>query len=246
TGPLARRVDDLRLALEVMSGYSPEDPVSAPVPLEGSAFERRVVVVKSHDGLAIDPRIEADIDRAAAVFRAAGWSVEAATPPSLREAVELQIDLWFCDGFDAQMEAAQREGDEGALTALRRNRRQAERFDLARFSEVFGRRAALARLWRRFMADYPVVLMPVSAELPFKRDEDLSGDDALERIWQAQTSQIGLPLVGLPALSFATGVVDAVPRGVQLVAAPWREDVCLAAADVLELAFGVPAVAEPL
>ena len=59
----------------------------------------------------------------------------------------------------------------------------------------------------------------------------------------AQIAQIALPLVGLPAMSVSTGLVDGVPSGVQLVAAPWREDVCLAAGEVLEAAFGIPPLA---
>ncbi|MEM8665546.1 MAG: amidase family protein [Pseudomonadota bacterium] len=122
----------------------------------------------------------------------------------------------------------------------------AKHMDLARFSAVFQRRASLVRAWRNFMADHPVVLMPVSCELPFQRDEDLTGKAALERIWQAQMSQIALPLLGLPAMSLATGVVDGVPSGVQLVAPPWREDVCLMAGEVLEPVFGIPQIAEPV
>ncbi|GAB5377409.1 MAG: amidase family protein [Acuticoccus sp.] len=243
SGPIARRVDDLRVALEAMAGYSPDDPMTAPVPLTGPAVARRVAVMRTLEGRPVDPRIAADIDRAAAIFRAAGWTVEEPTPPPLAEAMELQIDLWFSDAFAAQMAAAEREGDAGALTALRRNAAQAARFDTDRFSEVFRRRSALMRAWRRFTADYPVVLMPVSAELPFQRDEDLAGDAALERIWRAQIAQIALPLVGLPAMSVSTGLVNGVPSGVQLVAAPWREDVCLAAGEVLEAAFGIPPLA---
>lgn len=244
SGPIARRVDDLRLALEAMSGYSPDDPVSAPVPLVGAALPRRVAVIDTLEGSRVDPRIADDIARAAAAFRRAGWTVERvpALPP-MAEAVDLQIALWMGDDFDALMAAAEQEGDPGALTALRRNAGRAATLDAARFGEVLRRRATLAREWRRFMADHPVVLMPMATELPFKRDEDLDGEAALERIWQAQVAQIALPVVGLPAMSLATGIVDGVPSGVQLVAPPWREDVCLAAGEILERTFGVPEIA---
>ncbi len=244
-GPLARRVDDLRVAFEAMAGYGPEDPVSVPVPLTGPELARRVAVLRTLDGRPVDPRIVAEIDRAAAAFRSAGFTVdETVEPPPLAEAMELQIALWFGDDFAGQMAAAEREGDRGALTALRRNASRVAGLDAARFSEIFCRRASLMRLWRRFMADYPIVLMPVSAELPFKQDEDLDGDAALERIWQAQIAQIALPLVGLPAMSLATGVEGGVPCGVQLVAPPWREDVCLAAGEILEKTFGIPSLAD--
>ena len=44
-----------------------------------------------------------------------------------------------------------------------------------------------------------------------------------------KATQIALPLVGLPGLNVATGFAGRAPLGVQLVAAPFREDVLLAA-----------------
>ena len=81
--------------------------------------------------------------------------------------------------------------------------------------------------------------MPVSAELPFAQDQDLKGPEAIARLWEAQVPQIGIPLLGLPALSVCSGLEAGVPSGVQLVAPPWREDLCLEAGEVLERAFGL-------
>src|SRR5918911_3505773 len=48
-GPLALRVADLRLALEVMSAPSPRDPWHAPAPLSGPPAPRRVTVFSPPD-----------------------------------------------------------------------------------------------------------------------------------------------------------------------------------------------------
>ncbi|WP_375690283.1 amidase family protein [Pseudooceanicola sp. LIPI14-2-Ac024] len=245
SGPLARRVDDLRLALEVMSGYDPDDVMSAPVPLRGAPYLRRAALVTHPGGMQTDPRILADLDRAAAILRRAGWEVETpAAVPEMREAVDLQTDLWLSDGYAAKVAAAEAEGDPGALACLGRFRDRAPGIDVERFSEIFVRRATLVRAWRAFLADYPVVLMPNSAELPFKRDEDLDGPAALDRIWAAQLPQIAIPLLGLPGASVVSGVEGGVPSGVHVVTAPWREDICLDAAEALEAGFGVPELAE--
>ena len=43
-----------------------------------------------------------------------GWTVETIeNTPSMREAVEWQIKLWLGDGYEAQLEMAEREGDPG-------------------------------------------------------------------------------------------------------------------------------------
>ena len=93
------------------------------------------------------------------------------------------------------------------------------------------RRATLLRDWLLFLERYPVVLMPVSGEPPFETDLDIRDADSFERVWRAQTPQVGIPFLGLPALSISTGVADGRPVGVQIVATRFREDLCLQAAD---------------
>ena len=47
-------------------------------------------------------------------------------------------------------------------------------------------------------------------------------------------TQIGLPFMGIPALSVSTGTIDELPTGVQLVASRYREDILFAAAREIE------------
>ncbi|MCA0996880.1 amidase family protein [Alloyangia pacifica] len=239
-GPLARRVDDLRLGLEAMSGYVHDDAWSTPMPLIGPNLPRRVALVKRPGGIDTDPRIIADLERAAAILRAAGWQVDEPTEvPDIREAVDVQIDLWLSDAHSDKLAAAKLEGDPGAIALLSFYEERAKAIDVAGFSALFTRRSRLIRAWREFLVDYPIVLMPVSSELPFAQDEDLNGPEAIARLWEAQVPQIGIPVLGLPAVSICSGVEAGVPCGVQLVAPPWREDICLEAGEVLEAAFGL-------
>ncbi|MBC7726203.1 MAG: amidase, partial [Microbacteriaceae bacterium] len=94
--------------------------------------------------------------------------------------------------------------------------------------------------WQLFLQDWPVLLLPVSAELPFENDLDLQGAAGYVRVWRAQLTMIALPLTGLPALTVSTGLVGGTPVGVQVVAGRFREDLCLAAGEAIE-AGGVPA-----
>src|SRR5438445_369401 len=82
--------------------------------------------------------------------------------PPLPEPADLQTKLWLGDGYEAQMEAAEREGDPGALACLRGNRAKVFPFDL---SKTLTRRATLMRQWLEFFETYAVLLMPVSGEL---------------------------------------------------------------------------------
>ena len=109
-----------------------------------------------------------------------------------------------------------------------------------RMAQALTRRATLTRDWQTFFETYPVVLMPVSGELPFPDHLDRKDDASFARVWKAQLPQIAIPFMGLPGLTVTTGLVGRVPVGVQVVAGRFREDLCLAAGEAIE-AGGVPA-----
>ena len=246
SGPIARTVADLRLALTALARPDVRDPWWVPAPLAGPDVPRTVALCLRPDGLAIEPPIETALRDAAERLRDAGWTVEEvdALPP-LAAASAAQIVLWLADGYESMMTAARREGDPGAIAVLAGQAAVGRHMTLQRFADALVQRATITRDWQLFLQRYAVVLLPASGELPFADALDLQGPDAYARVWRAQMPMIGLPLTGLPAVSVATGMTNDVPLGVQLVAGRFREDLCLAAAEAIE-ARGVPSMpAEP-
>ena len=144
SGPLARTIGDLRIALAAMSGKDFRDPWWAPAPLEGPAMPKRVAMCLNPDGLDPVPEVRAAVADAGKRLERAGWTVEeiANTPP-LREAADLQTKLWLGDGYEAQLEMAEREGDPGALACLRGNRAKVFPFDGPALSKALTRRLTL-------------------------------------------------------------------------------------------------------
>jgi amidase len=240
SGPLARTVGDLRLALAAMSGKDVRDPWWVPAPLEGPAVPKRAALCLRPDGLEAVADVKAAVADAGKRLERAGWVVEEIenTPP-LREAADLQAKLWLGDGYEAQLDAAEREGDPGALACLRGNRARVFPFDASEFSRALVRRATLTREWLQFFETYSVLLMPVSSELPFRDGLDLRDEASFTRVWSAQLPQIAIPFMGLPALTVSTGLVGRVPVGVQVVSTRYREDLCLLAGEAIE-AGGTP------
>ncbi|MEH2591874.1 amidase family protein [Bradyrhizobium sp. AZCC 1721] len=240
SGPLARTIGDIRIALAAMSAQDYRDPWWVPAPLEGPAMPKRVAMCLNPGGLDPVPEVKAAVVDAGKRLERAGWIVEeiADTPP-LREAADLQTKLWLGDGYEAQLEAAEREGDPGALACLRGNRAKVHPFDL---SKALTRRATLTREWLGFFEQYAVLLMPVSGELPFPDQLDRKDEASFARVWHAQLPQIAIPFMGLPGLTVSTGLVGRVPVGVQLVSGRYREDLCLAAGEAVE-AGGTPSAA---
>jgi amidase len=106
-------------------------------------------------------------------------------------------------------------------------------------------RAGVVREWEAFMQKYPVLICPVSGELPFSQQQDMQSEAAFEAIMQTQLTQRALPVIGLPGLAVSTGTVGTVPVGVQLIAGRYREDILIAAGADIERA-GPPIQVEKL
>jgi amidase len=240
SGPLARSIGDLRISLAAMSARDPRDPWWVPAPLEGTPMPKRAALCLQPDGLETVSEVKAAVADAGKRLERAGWVVEEIATPPLREAADLQTKLWLGDNYEAQLEAAEREGDPGALACLRGNRSKVFPFDAAAFSKALTRRATLAREWLLFLENYSVVVMPVSAELPFPDGLDMRDEASFARVWRAQLPQIAIPFLGLPGLTVSTGLVGRIPVGVQVVATRFREDLCLLAGEAIEAA-GTPA-----
>ena len=240
SGPIARTIADLALGLQAMARPDARDPWWVPAPLVGPDAPHRAVVCLRPDGLDTQPEVCAALVDAADRLRDAGWLVEEVDNlPPLKDALGVQIALWMGDGYDGMVEAARREGDIGAITALAGQAEAVRSMQIGDLSSALQRRLGIARAWQLYLERHPVVLLPVSAELPFENDLDLHGPAAYERVWRAQLPMIALPVTGLPALTVSTALVRGVPVGVQIVAGRFREDLCLAAGAAIE-ARGVP------
>jgi len=247
SGPLARSIGDLRIGLAAMSGKDARDPWWVPAPLEGPPMQKRAALCINPDGLDPVPEVKAAVTDAAKRLERAGWTVEeiAGTPP-LREAADWQTKLWLGDGYEAQLDAAEKEGDPGALACLRGNRAKVFPFDQAALSRALTRRATLTREWLQLFEKYAVLLMPVSGELPFPDQLDRKDEASFARVWRAQLPQIAIPFMGLPGLTVSTGLVGRIPVGVQIVSGRYREDLCLAAGEAIEAGGGPPSPIDPV
>ena len=244
SGPLARTIEDLRIALAAMSAQDYRDPWWVPAPLQGPATPKRAALCLNPDGLDPVAEVKAAVADAGKRLERAGWTVEEiATTPPLRESADLQTKLWLGDGYEAQLAAAEREGDPGALACLRGNRAKVFPFDL---SQTLTRRATLTREWLEFFERYPVLLMPVSGELPFPDHLDRKDDASFARVWHAQLPQIAIPFLGLPGLTVSTGLVGRIPVGVQVVSGRYREDLCLLAGEAIEAGGTPPSPIDPV
>ncbi|GGJ39699.1 amidase family protein [Neoroseomonas lacus] len=240
SGPIARTIADLRVAFAAMAARDIRDPWWVGAPLEAPPVPKRAALCLNPEGMAVQPAVTAALRDAASRLEAAGWTIEETDTPPLREPAALQAMLWLAESRRGLNTALHREADPDASFVFAQMEALCPQPDLNGFMDALQKRSFFVRQWMEFFERFPVAITPVSGELPFRDQEDVESPEAFRRIMEAQLTQVGLPLMGLPGLVVTTGLVGTVPVGVQLLAGRYREDVLLRAGAVIE-AGGVPA-----
>jgi len=94
-------------------------------------------------------------------------------------------------------------------------------------------RAAIARAWHQWMREAPLILAPVCTQGAFETGADLDPGWAVG--WPpALRMTVVVNLLGLPAVTVPVGSEDGLPQAMQIIGPRFREDMCLAAAAVIE------------
>jgi amidase len=239
-GPLARRVEDLALALPILCGADGRDPTVAPVPLGDPSevdLKRLRVAFHTDNGIVSPtPDISDAVRDAARLLAEAGATVVEARPPVPADAYEMLLGLYGADsGAGLRMLLMLSGTDE--THAL-----------MTRLLEVLGTSqmttAELVGLvfqldaWRgqmlSFMRDYDLVLCPPCARTAMPHGTTFDEDNQLVFSYTMIYNLTGWPAAVVRASTSPEGL----PVGVQLVARPWRDDVALAAAAAVERATG--------
>ncbi len=246
-GPLARSVADARLGLHTMAQRDPRDPWWVPAPLEGPALQRPIKVAMIADafGDGVHPMVRAAIEQAGRWLQDAGYVVEEKAPPMLPEATALWSTLVMSDGVRGLKGPVEQFGDRNARQTFAEMVALSPHAEGTAFLEALEQRNAVLRAWNVFLEEHPLVLMPVSMEPPFEQGLDLQGPNASGRILAAQRPLLALALLGLPCVSVPTGIDKGLAMGVQIVGQRYREDTCLAAAEVVEARANIRLPVDP-
>ncbi len=247
SGPLARRVRDLRIGLEAMAQRDVRDPFWAPVPLAGPPLPRPIKVALCTDptGEGVHPSVADSLRRAAQILEDAGYVVEKPNLPSVLAAHEVW-DL-ICQGELREFlaDTLAELGDAPMKQAMRYMMPRLPKFTLADYLTLYARRAAMVREWSLLLEDYPVLLAPVSTRPQFIHGEDILSQKANDDSYRAQATLTGFALIGIPGVAVPTGVTDGLPTGVLVMSQRFREDVALDAAEIIEAQRPMPTPIDP-
>lgn len=242
-GPLARSVGDVRLALEALTVFDRRDPWNVAVEQNPNSAPRPfpIAMVEADASVDADPSVSTALEQASGWLEDAGYQIETVGPPHITEASALFWSLMLTEeGLMANQSGASSAsgidtlGDEAVQKARHSTVANAKLLDHGEFVQALARRTTILRDWLQFLARYPVILMPVSWQLPFPVDHDQRGDAAVGDLIRAHEPLTAVSLLGLPGLSIPTGTADGVPVGVQIVADRFREELCLSIGEIIE------------
>ena len=236
-GPLARTAADVALAYEAMQGADPDDPACAgrgfePARIENGIGGLRIGVLDGYFQDNAEPEAWAALTQVAAALPVAGRA-------ELPDAARIRQAAYVVTAV------------EGAALHLGRLRTRAQEFDpevrdrLIAGALAPGSLYAAAQRYRRMAREAAMPLFerfdallapttPTTAPLLGAKALHLGGRSLPLRasigLLAQPLSCLGLPVAAVPVAG------PGLPLGVQVVAAPWREDVCLRVAAHLERA----------
>ena len=110
----------------------------------------------------------------------------------------------------------------------------AKQFNAGEYIAALTSRASLVRAVTLFLEQYPLIVLPVSWQLPTVIDADQRGEKAVHALLDGFQPLVAISILGLPSVAAPVGLSDGIPVGVQLVASRFREDICLSAGEILE------------
>lgn len=229
-GPLARYVRDLRLIYPVMAGADPCDPFCIPMPIDLRDHDMRDLKIGfySDNGCTpVTPETAGTLRAVATAFADAGAHVREAQPPGLQRSADLWREILLADGGAAVRAALDSYGttEMSPLLDWTQGQEPASVVDLSKRLAEWGDLKAHSLA---FMEPFDLLLCPVNATPAPCHDAPCPMD------YTYHFNLLGWPV----SVVRCGGTASGLPIGMQLVAKPWREDLCLSAAQYLEDFFG--------
>ena len=263
-GPLAKDVKDVAIVLSVIAGHDPRDSTSAPLDVPDYVGQVEQSVKGLRIGLptlpveGLDSQVRQAVESAVKTFETLGLKTESVELPHISHAVaayyviataEASSNLARYDGVQYGFRTSGNGGEGALLDMYLRTRTEgfgaeAKRRILlgtyvlsqgyydAYYLKGMKVRTLIKQDFDEALKRCDVILMPTAPSPAFRLGEKL--EDPLQ-MYLSDIYTISANLAGVPALSMPCGFSrEGLPIGMQLLAAPFQEDVLLRVAYAYE------------
>jgi amidase len=241
-GPMARYVDDLRLAYNIVRGPHPSAPYTVPTaeahPENVDVRKVRCAIFTSGCDIPVAPDIRSAIERAGRALQKAGLIVEDVHPP-----VDQGEQLWWefqgADGNQMMLETFG-EAIKQSRPRLRDLLKPGESKSAADLLKIAFARDAWRVQLAEFMERYPIILGPVFCTTAFLHEAtelEVEGKRFAHYLggWPVAWGNCA----GVPGVVVPIGLDrDGLPIGLQINGRPFGEETVLAIAKVVEREMG--------
>ncbi len=237
-GPFCRSTADLAASYDAMQGHDPADPVcrdqlSVPVSPALELGTNRVRIARAGGYFESSAeRAVADIVLSVCDLMGVTRTVEI---PEAGRARAAAFVITASEGSQLHIENLKKRADD--FEPLIRDRLlantmlpaawylQAQRFRRWYYAEVM-----------KLFESVDVILAPATPRPATKIGQDMMRINGVEMLSRPNMGLLTQPIsfIGLPVAVVPVGTFEGLPVGMQIICAPWREDICLRVASVLE------------
>lgn len=235
-GPMARYVEDLVLAYPIIAGPDGVDPAIVPMPVldptDVDPRGLRVAWFADIGEVASTPPVAAAVGSAADALTEAGAALNHHMPDALLRSPG--TTLLAADGGAGVRRLLDKAGTAEVHPWVRRFSEGAAALTTDRYTALLEEVDAFRSDMLGLMEDYDAILCPVRPFPAVPHGESVTPERS-----PGNTFTSAFNLTGWPGAVVRAGTSpEGLPIGVQIVARPWREDVSLALAAVVESALG--------
>lgn len=232
-GPIARRVADVRAALEILAGPDIRDPRSVPARLTQLGRDElvRVAVLAEPPGGPTHPGIASSVRSAAELLSRVGHDVVEIVPPLYEEVLDYWGRLLVNDIIVQRSRLDAVIGDDG--------KRILDDFEagnpaptLESMATLHSLRFTAMQMWSEFFSTHAVLLSPTWAQPAFAHGDDIDHSEELRHSTLRPVHPANF--LGIPAVVVPHGGADGLPVGVQVMGDRFTDLRCLDIAAQIE------------
>lgn len=243
-GLITRSARDLHLSMPAMISPDARDPFHVPLPWRGEIPDGpiRVAFWKETYGYDLHPEVEAALDDARAALTDAGYAVEEAEPPLVKEAGLTGYRALMGEVLELMGGDVRAAGSDTINAIFAEYFRQFPPLEGTELLRAMAQRSHFAREWSLFLETYPLVLCPFLPQPFFGPDRDTEGAEGVLEVLGSALWSYSMNFMGLPAGCVPSRLAQLrkgpQPINVQIVGRRWREDLVVDAMQAVEDRIG--------